>query len=93
MIRSTNDLQAIKDRHLPLVEERLQDGRVARPTQVLVCTSTACQSSGGEQAYKFLRREVKELGLDVRVVKTGCYGFCGLGPVAVVHQGAILYCR
>lgn len=93
MIGCTNDLQAIKDRYLPLIEERLQDGRVARPTQILVCTSTACQSSGGELAYKFLRREVKELGLDVRVVKTGCYGFCGLGPVAVVHPGAILYCR
>ncbi len=93
MIRSFRDLQAIKDRHLPLVSERLQEGRATRPTQVLVCASTACLSTGGEQAYKFLRREVREQGLDVQVVKTGCYGFCGLGPVAVVHPGAVLYCR
>jgi len=88
-----SDLQAIRERHRPRVEERLQDGRLAPPTQVLVCDSTACRSSGGEQLFKALRGEIKDLGLDVRVVKTGCYGFCGLGPVAVVHPGAVLYCN
>jgi len=88
-----SDLQEIRERHRPQIEERLQDGRLAPPTQVLVCTSTACRSSGGEQLFKALRREIKNLGLDVRVVKTGCYGFCGLGSVAVVHPGAVLYCN
>lgn len=90
---SVSDLQAIRERHRPRIEERLQDGRLAPPTQVLVCDSTACRSSGGEQLFKVLRGEIKDLGLDVRVVKTGCYGFCGLGPVAVVHPGAVLYCH
>ena len=93
MIRSDRDLQTIKERHPPLINERLRDGMPARPTQVMVCTSTACLAAGGEDVYKLLRRQVKEQDLDVQVIKTGCYGFCGLGPVAVVHPGAVLYCR
>ncbi len=93
MIESLSDLQNIKQKYSPRINERLRNGKLAPPTQVLVCTSTACVSSGGNNLYSVLRKEVKEQGLDVQVVKTGCFGFCGLGPVVVVHPGAVLYCN
>lgn len=93
MVQSLSELQDIKQRFLPQINERLQSGVLAPPTQILVCTSTACVASGGDTLYKTLRKEVKAQGLDVRVVRTGCFGFCGLGPVVVVHPGAVLYCK
>ncbi|MFZ5897843.1 MAG: NADH-ubiquinone oxidoreductase-F iron-sulfur binding region domain-containing protein [Bacillota bacterium] len=93
LLSSRNDLEQIRERYRPRVEERLKDGDITRPTQLLVCTSTACISSGGVEIYNALRKEVKTQGLDVDVVRTGCFGFCGLGPVVVAHPGAVFYCR
>lgn len=93
MIRSLSGLQDLRRKHLPRINERLQNGAPAPATQMLVCTSTACVSSGGQTLYRTLRKEVKDRGLDVQVVKTGCLGFCGLGPMVVVHPGAVLYCH
>jgi NADH-quinone oxidoreductase subunit F len=44
---------------------------------------------------KELEKKLKESGLDTRikVVKTGCFGFCKLGPIMVVHPGATFYCN
>ncbi|MDP3051206.1 MAG: (2Fe-2S) ferredoxin domain-containing protein, partial [Eubacteriales bacterium] len=93
-MQSLSDLQDIKRKHLPQINERLQSGVMAPPTQILVCTSTACVASvGGDTLFKTLRKEVKAQGLNVRVVQTGCFGFCGLGPVVVMHPGAVLYCK
>ncbi|MGC7879796.1 NAD(P)H-dependent oxidoreductase subunit E, partial [Desulforudis sp. 1190] len=93
MLTSLTGLERIREQHRPLIEERLRDGDIDRPTQLLVCTSTACISSGGVEIYNALRKEVKAQGLEVDVVRTGCFGFCGLGPVVVTHPGAVLYCR
>ncbi|OAT85547.1 NADH dehydrogenase [Desulfotomaculum copahuensis] len=63
--------------------------------QVLVCGGTGCTSSASHQLREALRREIKARGLSsrVRVFKTGCFGFCKLGPLVVVYPGQILYCR
>ncbi|MDI6710170.1 MAG: NADH-ubiquinone oxidoreductase-F iron-sulfur binding region domain-containing protein [Bacillota bacterium] len=91
-LTSLTDLEGIRARHLPRIEERLRPGELARPSQVLVCTGTGCASSGSVEIYNALRQEVRERGLDVTVTRTGCFGFCGAGPIVVVHPGAVLYC-
>jgi NADP-reducing hydrogenase subunit HndC len=37
--------------------------------------------------------ELKEQGLDkeVRVIKTGCFGLCALGPIMVVYPEGVFY--
>lgn len=67
------------------------------PTQkrlILVCCNqkdvndaTLCGNRGSLELHSELKQYVKENGLqkDVRVVKSGCLDYCGLGPVVCVE--------
>ncbi|MFW6202887.1 MAG: NADH-ubiquinone oxidoreductase-F iron-sulfur binding region domain-containing protein [Marinilabilia sp.] len=50
---------------------------------ILVCTGTGCRASESDAIAANLKNAVSEndLGNDVQVVKTGCFGFCEKGPV------------
>ncbi|MHB0857531.1 MAG: FAD-dependent oxidoreductase [Anaerolineae bacterium] len=62
---------------------------------VLVCSGTGCTASGSEPLIKALKAEVVRRGLEseVRVVETGCRGFCAMGPVMVVYPEGTFYCQ
>lgn len=62
---------------------------------VLVCGGTGCTSSGSEQIAKTFEEEIKKNGLDeeVKVVRTGCFGLCELGPVVVVYPEGSFYSK
>ncbi len=62
---------------------------------VLVCGGTGCTASGSEKVMEALQAEVARRGLDteVRVVGTGCRGFCAMGPVMIVYPEGIFYCQ
>jgi len=62
-------------------------------THVLVCGGTGCHSSGSLEVEKALRAEIVRLGLaeEVKVVETGCNGYCAAGPVAVIYPEGIFY--
>ena len=53
---------------------------------VLVCGGTGCTSSGSARIIRAFEEELRETGLqdEVKVVKTGCFGLCALGPVVIV---------
>lgn len=95
MIRDLKDLQRIRTRHLPDLEVR--QGAPGQPGshQVMVCTGTGCTSSGSVTLKDALEARLSERGLEdrVRVFITGCFGFCKLGPIVVVHPGSTLYCN
>ncbi|MGC8827825.1 MAG: (2Fe-2S) ferredoxin domain-containing protein, partial [Anaerolineae bacterium] len=50
---------------------------------VLVCGGTGCTASGSHAVMDAMRAELSQRGLDVevRLVQTGCRGFCAMGPV------------
>jgi NADH-quinone oxidoreductase subunit F len=60
---------------------------------VLVCSGTGCSASGSLPLISSLRSEISRRGLEqeVRVVDTGCRGFCAMGPVMVVYPEGIFY--
>ena len=62
---------------------------------VLVCQGTGCLSSGSTGVLKRLEQEVKAKGLSdqVRVVKSGCFGFCMQGPVMIVYPEGVFYTK
>ena len=62
---------------------------------VLVCTGTSCAASGSRSVLDVLQSEVADRGLadEVRVVETGCRGFCAMGPVMIVYPEGIFYCQ
>ena len=62
-------------------------------SHVLVCGGTGCSSSHSEQIIEEFEAQIKKNGLDseVKVVKTGCFGLCALGPVVIVYPEGSFY--
>ena len=62
-------------------------------SHVLVCGGTGCTSSHSAEIIEKLEQELKAKGLenDVKVIKTGCFGLCALGPVMIVYPEGCFY--
>ncbi len=62
-------------------------------SHVLICGGTGCTSSGGTKLIDEFEAQLKANGLEneVKVVKTGCFGLCALGPVVVVYPEGAFY--
>ncbi len=62
-------------------------------THVLVCGGTGCTSSGSVKIQDALNAEIAAHGLEeeVKVVGTGCFGLCALGPIMIVYPEGTFY--
>lgn len=62
---------------------------------VLICAGTGCTSSKSEQIAEEMEKQLKAKGLEkeVKIVKTGCFGLCALGPIMVVYPEGAFYSR
>lgn len=60
---------------------------------ILVCGGTGCRASQAEQIVDDLKTELKNNNLqnEVKVVTTGCFGFCEKGPVIKVVPDNTFY--
>ena len=66
-----------------------------RRLEVLVCSGTACLSSGSEAVKRALLEAISAHGIadEVRIVETGCMGPCELGPVMLVYPEGTFYVK
>ena len=64
-------------------------------SHVLICGGTGCTSSGSPALREALASELKAKGLDeeVKIVQTGCFGLCALGPIMIVYPEGTFYSR
>ena len=62
-------------------------------SHILVCGGTGCTSSGSEKIIAEFQKQLASNGLDkeVKVIKTGCFGLCALGPIVVVYPEGAFY--
>ena len=62
---------------------------------VLICGGTGCTSSGSNKIIDAFNENIQKNGLEeeVKVVQTGCFGLCALGPVVIVHPDGTFYSR
>ncbi len=62
-------------------------------SHLLICGGTGCHASGSLAVKNALVEEIKKKGLaeEIKVVETGCNGFCAMGPVMVVYPDGIVY--
>ena len=61
--------------------------------KVLICGGTGCTSSGSMKIADKLEEVIKEKGIadHVKVVRTGCFGLCALGPIMIVYPEGTFY--
>ena len=64
-------------------------------SHVLICGGTGCTSSGSVAIREKLAEELKVMGLEeeVKIVQTGCFGLCALGPIMIVYPEGTFYSR
>ncbi len=64
-------------------------------SQVLICHGTGCTSSNSPAIRQKLEDELKKRGLEdeIKVVQTGCFGLCSLGPIMIVYPEGTFYSR
>ena len=62
-------------------------------TYLLICGGTGCHATGSIPVKEALEKELIDKGLDkdVKVVETGCNGFCAMGPIMVVQPDDTFY--
>ena len=62
-------------------------------THVLICGGTGCTSSNSLKIQEAMNAELIARGLEneVKVVLTGCFGLCALGPVMIVYPEGTFY--
>jgi len=60
---------------------------------VMICGGTGCTSSGSQKIIEAFEAEVKAKGLDeeVKIVRTGCFGLCSVGPIVIVYPDGTFY--
>ena len=65
------------------------------PTHVLICGGTGCTSSGSKAIQQAFRDAIEKNGLseEIKIVQTGCFGLCALGPVVIIHPDGTFYSR
>ena len=64
-------------------------------SHVLICGGTGCTSSGSPAIRAHLEKELAAHGLsdEIKVVQTGCFGLCALGPIMIVYPEGAFYSR
>ena len=62
-------------------------------SHVLICGGTGCTSSKSVEIKNAMEAEIIKLGLEdeVKVVLTGCFGLCALGPIMIVYPEGTFY--
>ena len=60
---------------------------------VLICGGTGCTSSGSMALRAALEAELAAKGIadEIKIVTTGCFGLCALGPIMIVYPEGTFY--
>ena len=60
---------------------------------ILVCGGTGCLSSNSRQITENLNSEIQKAGMgdEVKVLQTGCFGFCEKGPIVKILPDNTFY--
>ena len=102
-MKSARELQALRASFLQDMQIRIQEERAdVQPVDttrhcvqkhILVCGGTACMASNSQNLRAAFREELKARGLSdmVKLVQTGCHGFCENGPIVTIYPEGTFY--
>ncbi|MBQ1391296.1 MAG: NAD(P)H-dependent oxidoreductase subunit E, partial [Firmicutes bacterium] len=64
-------------------------------SQVLICGGTGCTASGSAKVREEFEAQIANYDLqdEIKLVRTGCFGLCSVGPIVIVYPEGTFYCR
>jgi NADH-quinone oxidoreductase subunit F/NAD(P)H dehydrogenase (quinone)/NADP-reducing hydrogenase subunit HndC len=90
-----SDLKPLRDQNRRELALRLGEAapQAAGQRHLLICGGTGCHAAGTAEVKTALLDAIAKQGLGdrVKVIETGCNGFCALGPVMVVYPEGTFY--
>ena len=62
-------------------------------SHVMICGGTGCTASGSKNVQDAMQKALEEKGLqdEIRIVETGCFGLCALGPIMIIYPEGVFY--
>ena len=95
LIKSLDDLKQIKKQYSNLLALREHRSAPGPRMDIMVCSGTGCVSSDSDKVIKNLELILKARGYadEVKVVQTGCFGFCEQGPIVKIEPDNVFYVR
>jgi NADP-reducing hydrogenase subunit HndC len=99
MIHNIEELKVLRDDTIKSMNIRLDRTLPAGTPQdevhILVCGVAGCASSGSLDVAKALEEQIRvqQLGVKVKVIKTGCFGLCAEGPIMLVCPEHVMYTK
>lgn len=106
MLISIQELEKIRQEYLTKVNIRMiKEGKGSvgevdpfnigdgAKKHVLICAGTGCTSSKSPKILEKFEEEINKHNLkdEVKIIKTGCFGFCEAGPIVVVYPEGTFY--
>ncbi|WP_029502585.1 NADH-ubiquinone oxidoreductase-F iron-sulfur binding region domain-containing protein [Lachnoclostridium phytofermentans] len=97
LIKNREELDALKVRYQKSLKSQYK--------QILICGGTGCVAGGSLNIYARLQELIEERGINVSVSleeepheavglkKSGCHGFCEMGPLLRIEPAGILYIK
>ena len=94
-INTIQELVACKEAHACDISMRTGSnapvGKIRK--NILICGGTGCTSSGSTSLREALESELAAKGIadEIKIVTTGCFGLCALGPIMIVYPEGTFY--
>jgi len=82
-------------RELDHLREQLREQYAKFTSTIILCGGPGCHASRSQAVIDSIRRELsaQRLTSKVRLLVTGCHGFCEEGPLMIIEPGNLFYCR
>ncbi len=94
-INSIQELVACKEAHACDISMRTGSGAPVGKIRknILICGGTGCTSSGSTSLREALEKELAAKGIadEIKIVTTGCFGLCALGPIMIIYPEGTFY--
>ena len=92
--------------HISIPEKANGISTHAQVRRVIICAGTGCMANGAMKVFEQFKSEIADAGLrvilelraeatsnEIRLSKSGCQGFCQMGPLVSVVPDGILYTK
>ncbi|MCL1863795.1 MAG: NADH-quinone oxidoreductase subunit NuoF [Defluviitaleaceae bacterium] len=94
-MKALEKFENIRQQTIKNLELRLGGKEYEGKRHVLICQGTGCLSADAEKIEAAFAEELRNHNLTdkVDIVRTGCFGYCQVGPIVIIYPEGSFYSR